>query len=324
MKVLFKVLLGLLVLFVLVNFFLSGSVLVSRSVEIKRPINNIFMNVANLKDWQYWGPLNTTDSTIVNSYPTNTYGLNAQRNWTSVESGSGSMILKSMVLNEHLELELKFTHPFESFAHSNFTFKQIKGKTEVTWTLQQDYSFFLRFLGLFADSRIGSDFDSGLQKLKLLSESSYEPFNIQMLHKAAFSVYSKKDNCKTAEIGTTLEAVYGELIDKMTNEGVSVFGKPICWYHTYTDTEVELEAALPINEAFLPNEYTKTIPEAVVLKATYVGAYDKTQYVYEALDAFAAKNELKTQKSHYQIFITDPGTTSRSDEWVTEIYYTVE
>ena len=323
MKLGYKLLVGVLVLFTSLNFFLKEQVVVNRSIEIKRPINNVFMNVANVKDWANWDPWCTTDSTIVNTYPANTFGLNAQRNWISNESGSGSMVVKSIALNEQIDFDLKFYEPFESLAHISFIFKQIKGKTHVTWAMQQDYPFFFRVFGLFADAIIGPDFDLGLKNLKLLSEATYDPYNIRMLLKPAFFVYSKKAHCKAEEIGVNIERIYGELLDEMILEGVSVFGKPICWYHTYTDTDVELEAALPINQLFSPNEYTKTTPAAVVLKAIYVGAYDKTQYVYEALDAFALKNELEVQKSHYQIFITDPGTTSNSDEWVTEIYYTV-
>ena len=76
-----------------------------------------------------------------------------------------------------------------------------------------------------------------------------------------------------------------------------------------------------MHQITIPSEYTKTIPAATVLKAE--GAFDKIQAAYDALDAFAVKNELSTSDSHYQIFITDPGIVTEANKWVTEIYYTV-
>jgi len=323
MKTTFKVLLSLLLLFILSNFFLKENTTVQRSIEIERPINQAFMNVANVTEWEKWDPWCTVDSTVVNSYPQAVYGLNAQRSWISEESGNGNMTITAMELNKKIEFDLQFTEPFKSEAKVSFTFEQIKGKTIVTWAMYQEYSFFFRVFGLLADKIIGPDFKLGLENLKTLSETSREAFHILMFDKAEFYVYSKKEHCATVEIGRTLESAYGELITKMAEDEITIFGKPICIYHTYTETEVELEAALPVHQITIQSEYTKTIAAATVLKATYVGAYDKTQAAYDALDAFAVKNELSTSDSHYQIFITDPGIVADPNKWVTEIYYTV-
>lgn len=324
MKTIFKVLLSLILLLLLSNFFLKGNATVQRSIEIERPLNQVFMKVANVSEWAKWDPWCTSDSTISNTFPGAIYGLNAQRTWTSEESGIGSMTITAIELNKKIEFDLQFSAPFESEAKVIFTFEQIQGKTKVTWAMTQEFSFFFRVFGLLVDKMIGPDFERGLQNLKSITETSREAFHILMFDKAEFYVYSKKENCATAEIGTTLEAAYGYLIDKMAEDEISIFGKPICIYHSYTDTEVELEAAIPVHQITKPSEYTKTIPAATVLKATYVGAYDKTQAAYDALDTFAAKNELSISDGHYQIFITDPGTVTDPNKWVTEIYYSVE
>lgn len=323
MKLIYKILIVVTLLFIGINSFLDSSIIVERSTNIKRPVNQVFMKVVNVKEWQNWDPWCTQDSTINNTYPTVVYGLNSQRSWTSEESGSGNMTFTNVELNKKIDFDLQFIEPFESEASATFTFEQIEGKTKVSWSMSQEYPFLLRVFGLVADMMIAPDFELGLENLKVLCETSRDPYHILMFEKEAFSVYSKKENCTTAEIGITLEHVYGELIDKMAEDKITVFGKPICIYHSYTDTEVELEAALPVHQIINPSEYTKMIPAATVLKATYVGSYDKTQAAYNALDAFAAKNELSVSDSHYQIFITDPGTVSDPNKWVTEIYYTV-
>ena len=323
MKTTLLTLLGVVCIFILSNFFFSADVYVERSIEIERPINQVFMKVANVTEWQKWELWCTTDSTIVNSFTETVYGINAKRAWVSEESGAGSMQITNVELNKQIDFDVQFIEPFESKGKGTFTFEQINGKTKATWRLHQEYSFLFRTLGLLADKMIGEGFEMSLQNLKSLTENSIDPFHILMFDKAEFYVYSKKENCATVEIGRTLESAYGELIAKMAEDEITIFGKPICIYHTYTETEVELEAALPVHQITIPSEYTKTIPAATVLKATYVGAYDKTQAAYDALDAFAVKNELSTGDSHYQIFITDPGIVTDPNKWVTEIYYTV-
>jgi effector-binding domain-containing protein len=323
MKTSLKLGLGILLVFIVSNFFLTKDVIVERSIEIERPINQVFMKVANIKEWQNWDPWCSQDSTLKVTYPATIFGANAQRTWVSEESGSGEMTFTTVELNKRIEFDLLFLEPFDSEAKAVISFEQIKGKTKVSWSMHQEYPFLLRVFGLLADNMIGPDFELGLQNLKSYVEAIQDPFHILMFDKAEFYVYSKKENCTTADIGTTLETAYGNLIAKMAEDEITIFGKPICIYHSYTDTEVELEAALPVHQITKTSEYTQTIPAATVLKATYVGAYDKTQAAYDALDTFAAKNELSISDSHYQIFITDPGTVTDSNKWVTEIYYTI-
>ena len=324
MKTSIKLVLGILLVFIASNCFLSKDVIVERFIEIERPINQVFMKVANIKEWQNWDPWCTQDSTLKVTYPSVIFGENAYRSWVSEEYGSGEMTFTTIELNKLIEFDLQFLEPFESEAKAIISFEQIKGETKVSWSMYQEYPFLLRVFGLLADNMIGPDFELGLQNLKSYVEAIKDPFHILMFDKAEFYVYSKTENCTTADIGTTLETAYGNLIDKIAEDEITIFGKPICIYHSYTDTEVELEAAIPVHQITKTSEYTQTIPAATVLKATYVGAYDKTQAAYDALDTFAVKNELSINKSHYQIFITDPGTVTDPNKWVTEIYYSVE
>ena len=204
-----------------------------------------------------------------------------------------------------------------------FTFEQVNRKTRVTCNLNQSHPLLFRVFGFFAFKKIEQEFEIALQNLKRHVEESQNPFHILMYQKEAFSVYSKTLSCKTSTIGRNLERTYKELQKQMQEDGIAVFGKPICIYHAYSDTTVKIEAALPIHQITNPSKYTKTINSATVLKATYVGPYDKSQATYDALDEFATKNDLKIEDSHYQIFITDPGNVKDPIKWVTEIYYTI-
>ena len=218
MKTAFRTLLAIICIFIVSNFFFSADVFVERSIEIKRPINQVFMKVANVAEWQKWELLCTTDSTIVNSFTETVYGINAKRAWISEESGAGNMQITNVELNKQIDFDIEFIEPFESKGKGTFTFDQIKGKTKATWRLHKEYSFFFRVLGLFPDKMIGEGFEMSLKNLKSLTEKTIDLFHILMFNKAEFYVYSKKENCATIEIGRTLESAYGKLIAKMAED----------------------------------------------------------------------------------------------------------
>ena len=323
MKNAFKVLLAVLLVLIIPNLFIDKNLRLERSVEITSPINPVFMKFANVTEWQNWHPWFKQDSISTKLTQTVVYGSGANVEWNNEAFGRGKLILKTLDLNKSLDFELLCSDFLQVKVKGALTFKQVNRKTHVSLTIEQEYPFLLRILGLFAAKNFGKDLELGLQNLKKQVETSKEPFHILMYNKAAFSVYSKKEFCSTEEIGKTLENTYKDLQKVMEEDGIYIFGKPICIYHSYSDTTVVLEAALPVHQILTENSYTKTIAAATVLKATYVGSYEKTQATYDALDAFASRNGLSTSDTHYQIFITDPGSIQDPNKWVTEIYYTV-
>ena len=64
MKLIYKILIVVTLLFIGINSFLDSSIIVERSTNIKRPVNQVFMKVVNVKEWQNWDPWCTQDSTI--------------------------------------------------------------------------------------------------------------------------------------------------------------------------------------------------------------------------------------------------------------------
>lgn len=323
MKTTFKVLVLLTIVFIVPNLFLNKRIDIERTVEIESPLNMVFMKVANVSEWENWYPFYLKDSNVKFDPTESIYGTGANLEWNTEKNNSGLLKLNEVVLNKKTAFNLLHSDRIVNEVLGEFTFEQVNRKTRVTCNLNQSPPFLLRVLGFFAFKKIEQEFEIALQNLKKQVEESQNPFHILMYQKEAFSVYSKTLSCKTSTIGSNLERSYKELEKQMQEDGIAIFGKPICIYHNYSDTTVELEAALPIHQITKPSKYTKTINSATVLKATYVGPYDKSQATYDALDEFAIKNGLKIKDSHYQIFITDPGIVEDPSKWVTEIYYTL-
>lgn len=320
MKILLRVFATLIALFVIINLFLDNSCSIQRSVEIKSPVNKVFMKIANATEWQNWDYWSELDSTITNHYEGPVYGKGATRSWTSEESGCGNMIFTDVLLNNRIDYDLNFIKPFKSHSKGSFTFEQIQGITKVSWDDVQELPFYIRMFGLFIEQMIGTAFDESLNNLKVLCETEQETFNILMQNKASFNYYSQTATCEVKNIGKTLEQLYGSIYQNIIRDEADFFGRPICFYHNFSADSVQLEAALPVLKK---SSSAKTVAESVVIKATYVGPYDKTQPAYDALDQFVSNNELNVSPTHYQVFITDPGEVNDPNKWVTEIYYTL-
>ncbi|MDB2442924.1 GyrI-like domain-containing protein [Flavobacteriales bacterium] len=323
MKTTFKVLVLLTIVLIVPNLFLNNRIDIERTVEIESPINMVFMKVANVSEWGNWYPFYLKDVSVKFDPTESIYGAGANLEWNTEKNNSGVLKLNEVVLNKKVAFNLLYSGRVVNEVLGEFTFEQVNRKTRVTCNLNQSHPLLFRVFGFFGFKKIEQEFEIALQNLKKQVEESQNPFHILMYQKEAFSVYSKTLSCKTSTIGRNLERTYKELQKQMQEDGIAVFGKPICIYHNYSDTTVELEAALPIHQITKRSKYTKTINSATVLKATYVGPYDKSQATYDALDEFAIKNGLKIKDSHYQIFITDPGIVEDPSKWVTEIYYTL-
>ena len=79
-------------IFILVAVFIIGSSIyialldgnydVKQSKKMNIPVEIIFENINDFKNWQHWGPWYELDPSIVASVPEETSGVGASYNWT--------------------------------------------------------------------------------------------------------------------------------------------------------------------------------------------------------------------------------------------------
>ena len=174
-----KILLGLLtvfVLFILIGFILPSEFKVQRSISINAPATEVYAHVVNLRNWQAWGVWFKRDPnmSIVYSGPESTVGMKSQ--WISEQEGSGEMEVIAIEPNKRFIYALYFPE-MDMGSTGEFIFTQEQGRTNVTWMDYGDVGInpVNRYFALFMDEIIGSDFEVGLENLKLLSESHSMP-----------------------------------------------------------------------------------------------------------------------------------------------------
>jgi len=140
------------------NLFISGKI--EESVEIKAPIDFVYLKVADLTTWSLW---HKKDTTINIFYSGKKSGLGAKMSWTG-KDGIGSLEIVKTNFPKDLKNELIFEGMSPSYR--TWTFEKTNKSTKVTCSFKDELPFYVHFMKLFITSELKED----LNELKKLCE----------------------------------------------------------------------------------------------------------------------------------------------------------
>lgn len=177
-----KVILGVLALLVFGIVVLSvvvamqpAELKVTRSLDINAPTERIFEQVNDFHKWDAWSPWAKLDPNMKVTYTGPDSGVGASYAWSgNDEVGEGKMTIKNTHPPKYLAIDLEFIKPFEAKNLTQFEFKTMGEKTNVTWTMVGKKNFIMKAFCLVIDldKAIGTDFEKGLAQLKTVSETA--------------------------------------------------------------------------------------------------------------------------------------------------------
>ena len=165
---------GLLAVALLISFLLPSSFTVTRSVVIDAPPAEIHPYIESLRQWPDWTAWNNdTYPDLEYSYEGAETGVGAIQKWTDPKMGGGRLEITQSSESEGIKFTLKFEQSPEPLIGSISYQPTDQGGTRVTWTGRGDLGSnpIARYFGLMMDSMIGTDYESGLRKLKVLVEA---------------------------------------------------------------------------------------------------------------------------------------------------------
>ena len=170
-----KIILGIVLVFVAIfligGMFLPKSYNISRSTIIKANDSTVYMNVANFNNFLKWNPWTKYEPSArvtISGTPAEAGHL---WEWVGDETGTGQMEIREVNPYSLVSYELTFKEPFESSAHTTFTFEETAEGTMVVWGMSGEaQSIGDRWMGITMDKMMDKDFTNGLQSLKELSE----------------------------------------------------------------------------------------------------------------------------------------------------------
>jgi hypothetical protein len=146
---------------------------VSRSIEIKRNLNDTFSYLKSLKKQDEWSPWGKRDPNMKKSFEGTDSKIGAISKWEgNKDVGSGEQEITNITENQLIETQLRFLKPFKSTSDAYLKVIEINDGTKVTWGFTGKNKFPMSIMMLFMnmDKAIGKDFEEGLNSLKEILE----------------------------------------------------------------------------------------------------------------------------------------------------------
>jgi hypothetical protein len=166
-KILFVVL-GLVVAIVILAMVVPKNYLVTRSVVINAPQQQVMDEIRYFRNFTQWSPWSKLDPNMITEIKGNDGSVGAIYSWQGNEDvGKGSEEIISLAADS-IGIKLMFMEPWESESDNYFTVHPKGTGTEVVWGMKGENPIPFNLMSLFMsmDKMIGKDFEEGLQNLK--------------------------------------------------------------------------------------------------------------------------------------------------------------
>lgn len=163
---------GVLILIILaLPVMLPSKFSMSRSIEINAPVAVVFAKLTDLNEYVKWNPFPEGDPT--NTTDVTGMGVGSYLVWKGDKTGEGKMTIATIEPEQKIAIKMEFYKPMTGEGLVYWITKATSDKkTEMTWTFDQDLSYFNRYFGLFMEAMMGKHFEKGLVNYKTLIEAS--------------------------------------------------------------------------------------------------------------------------------------------------------
>ncbi|MEP6646269.1 MAG: SRPBCC family protein [Saprospiraceae bacterium] len=167
--------LGILILaIILFSFLLPKEVTISRSITINAPIDRVFDEINDLRNWEKWSPWKRMDPMMEMTFSNPPVGQGAYYKWVSKDKhlSSGTCTLANVTANEDIVTALHSDEWGDSSASFHFAHKG--NDIQLTWSMNNKVGVmpWSKYMGAFKKRILQKQFDQGLQGIKFYAEKS--------------------------------------------------------------------------------------------------------------------------------------------------------
>jgi hypothetical protein len=148
---------------------------ITRSATMSAPSAAVFEQVNDFHRWRAWSPWENIDPDLKRTYEGPPAGVGTVYSWAGNKKvGEGRMTLTESRPGDLVRIRLEFLKPFKATNTTEFSFRPLGDKTQVTWTMTGRNGFVGRLFCMFMnmDKMVGRDFEKGLAAMKSLVEKT--------------------------------------------------------------------------------------------------------------------------------------------------------
>ena len=358
-----NILIGLVVLVVAVvggAFVLPQHPHTQRDTVIAASPEQVFAVVNDMSRWNDWAPWSKMDPDIKLKFDGPAKGVGAKMSWTSAKLGDGSITVIESTPFSEIKNAMDFGGA--GTATSTFTFAPGDGGTKVIWSFDSDAGMnpISRYFGLFVDSMVGKDYETGLASLKDLAESDAKveataaqaqeaastPPDVPPLPAAAdpakgpevmtveaHSIVMTRASANASDanaVSAALGAANQKILNYAEKHNLALGGAPLAITISHDPAgKWTFDAALPLDTAPLTapaQEDGVKVGQTYagkVVKLTHKGPYTTLNDAYTRIHAYTKANNLKEGSTSWEEYVNDPGETAEED-LLTNVYVVVK
>ena len=128
------------------------------------------------------------------------------------------------------------------------------------------------------------------------------------------------------QIGPMMGEILPEVWGYLEGRGVHPAGPPFARYYGHDETNVDMEAGLPVAEPvegegrIIPGE----LPGGEVAAMTYLGPYEGITDAHMAVEGWLKANGREASDTPWEVYETDPGEKPDPAKWRTQIVWPVK
>jgi len=319
---------------------LNNTYEVSRTKIIKAPIEVVYDNVNDYKNWPSWSPWLEKDTLAVLTYSDISFGKDAFYSWKSENEhvGEGKMTTVESVSFRSIDQKIEVVKPWEGESDVTWSFKPVKEGTEVTWTMKGEMGFgekaYMAFSGGM-DKMVGPEYEKGLEKLDAVLQVNMKKFSVDVngltTHGGGYYIY-RTGSCKIDEFQSKMNELMPQIDMYVDRNKISTAGPAFSLYHK-VDVEnnaVIFSCAIPVSEKIITDASSGLqvgmLKPFEAVKITLNGNYDNIDAAWTEGVKFLNENNLEEIHTlpGLEAYKTNPVLVPNPADWITEIYIPVK
>lgn len=127
------------------------------------------------------------------------------------------------------------------------------------------------------------------------------------------------------EIKQVIGALFGEIMEYFTRNGLAPAGMPLTIYHEMDADRLEMECGMPVASPVEGTERVRPgeLPAGKVATVTHMGPYEQLGQTWSALMKWMEEEGLQAAGAPWEVYVTDPGEEPDQSKWRTDIFFPI-
>lgn len=340
-KYLFFLILIVIIGFVIYVATLNGSFQVEETQVIEAPVELLFDEVNDYKTREDWSPWIAENPNMIISYTQKTSGEEAGYSWKTDHS-NGSISTVKVIPGKSIVQKMNFDTSYgKSTAEINWSFKETKKGTEITWSIKGERDFLSKAYQLTQDStaaqlirpRLKAGLKNLAEKVKKIMEKYEISVNGTTIHSGGFYMYMTTASRNTRiALSKKRDKIAPQVRLYMQQNNIAINGAPMMIFNNIDEQNgtVIISVAIPTSSKVItPQEVdilSGFLPSQKVVKTTLKGNYKHLPQAWSAAKKFIEENgyELNEDSSPFQVYVINAAESPNPAEWITEIYIPIK